>query len=144
MLCSIACSDGVHGEVAEQRAIWQAQQPERYVVQVCTLGIEPPGCVREAVDGERIVAAQERIFDPTAPFWEAIEQERKALDAMFDRAADRGRDQDGCTLDDVLYDDDLGYVTEYTLDCEGPVTGGRYVACFEPDEQDLTACDEMP
>ena len=144
LLGATACSDGVHGQVADQRATWEAHEPDRYVVQTCTLGIEPPGCVREAVDGERVVMAEERVFCPSVPWWEPIDLQRKSLDAMFDRASAPEADEDGCTLDEVRYDEDLGYVTEYTLDCEGSVIGGRWVACFEPDEQDLSACEVEP
>jgi len=44
----------------------------------------------------------------------------------------------------VHYDAALGCVDRYTLDCEGSLTGGRWVACFEPDASELSACDVVP
>jgi len=121
---------------------WHAQEPERYVVQTCTVGIEPPGCVRAVVDVHGVTAAEERIFDPGAPSWEVISLGRKPLDDMYDQL--RAGLQQGCALDELQYDDDLGYVDTYTLDCGEGVTEGRWVACFEADAAALDACDEEP
>lgn len=139
-----ACSAGsepADGLDARQEA-WRAQEPERYVVQTCTLGIEPPGCIRAVVDGNGVTAAEERIFDPSAPSWEPIELVRRPLDDMFDRL--REGVQEGCTVDELRYDDDFAYLESYALGCEGSLTEGRWVACFEPDAQELGACDEQP
>lgn len=137
------------GDDADERALagnrekWAQSEPEQYVVQVCTLGIEPPGCVRYAIDGDEIAAAEERIFHPSVPWWEAIESEEKPLDRAFRNVA-AGSVKD-CLVDSVQYDPELGYITRYTTDCmEHGITGGSWVACFELDTLDLSACEVTP
>jgi hypothetical protein len=125
-----------------QQETWRAQEPERYVVQTCTLDIEPPGCVRAVIDAQGVVAIEERIFDPGAPGWELIVYRGRPLDDMFDRV--RACVKEGCTVDELQYDGDFGYVQTYSLECADSETEGRWVACFEPDATSLEDCDDTP
>ena len=129
-------------EIADREQTWKANEPERYVVQTCTLGTEPPGCVREAIDGDEVVTAEERIFYPTAPGWQVHKPQGKMLDQMFLRvmSGERG----GCVAGDVEYNNEFGFVSRYTFDCGDSLMGGRWVACFRPDEQVLSVCDVEP
>jgi hypothetical protein len=138
----LACGAGSDEELDERLEAWHAQEPQRYVVQTCTLGIEPPGCVRAVIEDGLVVAAEERIFHPSVPWWETIEPDQTPLDSMFERV--RAGDQEGCSVDEVRYDTELGYIERYDLDCEGTITGGRWVACFEPGATDLGACEADP
>ena len=131
--------------LADHERQWHSQEPEQYVVQTCTLGIEPPGCERAAVSDGKVQAAQERVFSAGAPGWETIDVRADyvpPLQAMFDHV--RAGEVAGCPIDQVEYDQVSGYVQRYTLECEQSTSGGRWVACFEPDTQDLAACAVVP
>lgn len=136
------CGDGSDEEFDARLAAWHEREPKRYVVQTCTLGIEPPGCVRAVVADGHVIAAEERVFDPGVPWWEPFEPEDTPLDRMFQRV--RAGDQEDCSVDEVHYEAELGYIERYTLDCEGSITGGQWVACFEPEASDLSACEVEP
>jgi hypothetical protein len=62
---------------------------------------------------------------------------------MFESVRAGGGEEE-CTLDEVAYEPDLDYAERYTLDCEGTLTGGSHVVCFEPEAVDLMACDVEP
>ena len=51
---------------------------------------------------------------------------------------------DDCTVDDVTYDEVMGFISSYALVCDGSVQGGRWVACLVPDTLDLERCGSRP
>jgi hypothetical protein len=114
------------------------------------MGIEPPGCVRAAVEDGEVISIAERIFAEdfgAGSFgWEDFTDEHAGdespLDAMFTRV-ELGTD-DGCTPRSVEHDAELGYIESYTLRCVDDATGGRWVACFEADTIDVERCDVAP
>jgi hypothetical protein len=126
---------------------WKSREPDQYVVQTCTIGIQPPGCDRAlVVDGE-VVSIAERIYAESDFGWEDFTSEHAGnespLDYMFTRVGG-GDDNNGCAVRSVEHDSELGYIQSYALDCEGDVTGGRWVACFEADTTDVERCNVVP
>lgn len=140
LACVCACGEDGDEDVQEHREHWERAKPTRYVVQTCTMGIQPPGCVRAAIDDGRAVDAEERIYAAGID-WERFEPPSDPLDDMFDNVRD-GHDE--CQLEEVTYDESFGFVRSYALVCDGSVQGGRRVACFEPDALDLDVCDAPP
>lgn len=134
-----ACADDEYDP--NERARWESSKPARYVVQTCTMGLDPPGCVRAAIEDGEAVEAEERIF-AAGVGWEPFETPRDPIEDMFDEVRDG--DVDDCELEDVTYDRTLGFVESYALVCDGEISGGRWVACFEPDTVDLGLCDVLP
>jgi hypothetical protein len=152
LLSLSACAgDGSGGEALDPSAFerWKEREPSDYVVQVCTMNIQPPGCQRALiVDGE-VVSAQERIYGyhgADTGWDEYSAQDREAsgslLDWMFTDAA--GSDEEDCVIDDIRYDGEYGYIDSYEVRCDGHALGGHYVACFEPDANEIAACDVAP
>jgi hypothetical protein len=137
--CLVACSS--NERVDDEAARWESAQPDRYVVQTCTLGHEPAGCIRAAVEDGEAVAADERIF-AAGVGWEEFDASRSPLDDMFDRV--REGDTNDCELEDVVYDRSFGFVESYELNCGASTEWGRWVACFEPDTLELAMCDVVP
>jgi hypothetical protein len=129
---------------------WKLHEPDQYVVQTCTIGIQPPGCIRAVIEGGETVSIAEQIYAERVgaedfgweDFTAAHSGNESPLDAMFTRVA--AGDGDGCTVQSVEHDPELGYIQSYSLDCEGSVTGGRWVACFEADTTDAERCDVKP
>lgn len=129
--------------LATRKARWLKSRPARFVVQTCTRGILPPGCLRAAVENGAIVTAQERVYGflGADSGWQDAELEREPLEQMFDDASSpRG----GCQLESVTVDDELFFITDYRTHCGGDTTGGRYVPCFMRDETRIDACDVLP
>jgi len=141
MLAQGQLSCGGDDDLQNQRARWERSKPLRYVVQTCTMGIHPPGCVRAAIDDGEAVEAEEQVYAGGLG-WERFEAPRDPIEDMFD--AVRDGDVDDCDLEDVTYDRMLGFVESYALVCDGDILGGRSVACFEPDTLDLELCDVIP
>jgi hypothetical protein len=126
---------------SDERARWESSKPARYVVQTCTMGLDPSGCVRAAIEDGEAVEAEDRVF-AAGVGWEPVETPGDPIEDMFDEVRDG--DVDDCKLDDVTYDRTLGFVESYALVCDGEILGGRWVACFEPDTVDLERCDVVP
>lgn len=141
-LAGCASSDAQTEKAFER---WKAREPSQYVVQTCTMGTEPPGCVRAVVEDGEVVSIAERIYAEDFG-WEDFTDEHggaeSPLDYMFSRV--EAGDDEECTLESVQYDAKLGYIESYTLLCGGSVTGGRWVACFEAGTTDAERCDEVP
>lgn len=138
--CLLACS--ADERVDDQAERWKMAQPDRYVVQTCTIDYDPAGCIRAAVEGGEAVLTEERIFAAGLGGWQEFGASRSPLDEMFDRV--REGDTDDCKVEDVLYDRSFGFVESYELTCRGNPEAGRWVACFEPDTLDLAMCDVVP
>lgn len=132
--------------LAEQHAYWDSHRPKQYIVQACTHGAYPPGCVRMAVDGTTIIRAQQRIYDDILD-WEEMEPDPnyEPIEYMFDHAK---KIPFKCRQENVEYDDEYGFVTDYRLGCDSTDsnTEGQYVACFkaEAPAADLESCDVTP
>lgn len=123
--------------------MWKANEPEAYVVQTCTLGISPPGCVRAAIEHGEVVLIEERIFYLDLgwdDFTEYVEGVASPLDSMFMRVI--AGSEKGCRVEDYAYGAD-GYIDEYRIACDG-FTQGRRVVCFQPGTLDHEACDVEP
>ena len=125
---------------------WKANEPDQYVVQTCTMGIEPPGCVRALVEEGEVVSIAERIYAGGTSSWEDFTEEHAGadspLDAIFAQVAAGG--DDGCAIEDVRYESQLHYIESYALRCDDSLEGGRWVACFESNTADVEACDVIP
>lgn len=118
---------------------WEAHRPDRYVVQTCTLAIEPAGCVRAAISAGKVLHFQERIYDEGLG-WEDFMVDEDPIDTMF---ANSMNPPAGCKRDSVKYDPKYGFPSDYKLHCDG-LPAGRHVACFESDTTDIERCDVTP
>jgi hypothetical protein len=129
LLAGVGCSAGDDGEAAlhSGRALWSEAEPDEYVVQTCTVGVEPPGCARVAVRDGEVVAAQDQVYAGGSGWEESMPDQSPVL-WLFAQVEAGGDDE--CMIDDVEYDETYGFVASYTS-CGGAGTGQR-VVCFEP------------
>jgi len=142
MLSACASHDS---DLRETFETWKANEPDAYVVQTCTLGISPPGCLRAAVEHGVVVLLEERIFGESdfgwTDFTDEAEGAESPLDYMFARVI-AGSEKD-CRVRDYAYDDAYDYIELYRTTCEGNA-GGRQVTCFRTDTLDQDSCDAEP
>lgn len=123
------------GMPAQPAPEWHAKLPERYVVQICGLGV-PVDCSRFAVAEGRVLGTQWRLLAGEGDGWGALRVRdiQEPLLVLAGAANDAS-----CGTPEVTLDPEWGYVSRVLSDCLS-----REVVCFKPNTVDLTACDVVP